>query len=100
MLACAASMTVEETFSYLRRDARDREKKFYYAFVVDPEETTSWSRFLSRFVLGPPRSVDRGVSCGAMSSPRATIWTRRRLSDLFARHNLMMIPIVDADSAY
>ena len=22
----------------LRRDARDREKKFYYAFVVDPQE--------------------------------------------------------------
>jgi len=32
------NMTVDEAFSYLRRDARDREKKFYYAFVVDSQE--------------------------------------------------------------
>ena len=32
------NMTVNEAFSYLRRDARDREKTFYYAFVDDPQD--------------------------------------------------------------
>jgi magnesium transporter len=31
-------MTVDEAISYLRRDARSREKTVYYAYVVDPEE--------------------------------------------------------------
>src|SRR5262250_9397 len=33
-----ADMTVGEAISYLRRDARAREKTVYYAYVVDPEE--------------------------------------------------------------
>ena len=31
-------MTVDEAISYLRRDARSREKTVYYVFVVDAQE--------------------------------------------------------------
>ncbi|MEX0805059.1 MAG: magnesium transporter [Candidatus Binatia bacterium] len=91
------SMTVEEAFSYLRRDARDREKNVYYAFVVDPQER----------LLGVVSFRDLFSARGDQSIQdvmRRNVVTARddldqeALSDLFARHNLMMIPIVDAQS--
>ena len=91
------SMTVEETFSYLRRDARDREKNVYYAFVVDPEE-----RLLGVVSFRDLFSARREQSIQAVM--RRDVVTARddldqeALSDLFARHNLMMIPVVDAQS--
>ncbi|MPZ77427.1 MAG: magnesium transporter [Deltaproteobacteria bacterium] len=90
-------MTVEEAFSYLRRDARDREKNVYYAFVVDPQER----------LLGVVSFRDLFSARGDQSIQdvmRRNVVTARddldqeALSDLFARHNLMMIPIVDAQS--
>ena len=90
------NMTVDEAFSYLRRDARDREKKFYYAFVVDPQERLlGVVSFRDLFSARGDQSIE--------SVMRTDIVTARdnmdqeALSDLFARHNLMMIPIVDAD---
>jgi magnesium transporter len=91
------SMTVEETFSYLRRDARDREKNVYYAFVVDPEE-----RLLGVVSFRDLFSARREQSIQDVM--RRNVVTARddldqeALSDLFARHNLMMIPVVDAQS--
>jgi magnesium transporter len=91
------SMTVEETFSYLRRDARDREKNVYYAFVVDPEE-----RLLGVVSFRDLFSARRDQSIQDVM--RRNVVTARddldqeALSDLFARHNLMMIPVVDAQS--
>ena len=91
------SMTVEETFSYLRRDARDREKNVYYAFVVDPEE-----RLLGVVSFRDLFSARRDQSIQDVM--RRDVVTARddldqeALSDLFARHNLMMIPVVDAQS--
>jgi magnesium transporter len=90
-------MTVDEAFSYLRRDARDREKKFYYAFVVDSQERLlGVVSFRDLFSARGDQSIQ--------SVMRTDIVTARdnmdqeALSDLFARHNLMMIPIVDAET--
>jgi magnesium transporter len=90
------NMTVDEAFSYLRRDARDREKKFYYAFVVDPQERLlGVVSFRDLFSARGDQSIE--------SVMRTDIVTARdnmdqeALSDIFARHNLMMIPIVDAE---
>jgi magnesium transporter len=91
------NMTVDEAFSYLRRDARDREKKFYYAFVVDSQERLlGVVSFRDLFSARGDQSIQ--------SVMRTDIVTARdnmdqeALSDLFARHNLMMIPIVDAET--
>jgi magnesium transporter len=91
------SMTVEETFSYLRRDARDREKNVYYAFVVDPEERLlGVVSFRDLFSARRDQSI-QDVMRGNVVTARDDL-DQEALSDLFARHNLMIIPVVDAQS--
>lgn len=89
-------MSVNEAVSYLRRDARSRAKAVYYAYVVDSQE-----RLLGvisfRDLLTTPgeRLINEAMRTDVVTAPEDL--DQEALSHLFARHNLMMIPIVDAD---
>ena len=48
-----AGMTVDEAISYLRRDARGREKTIYYVFVVDSEERLHGVESFSDLLVEP-----------------------------------------------
>ena len=90
------NMTVDEAFSHLRRDARDREKKFYYAFVVDPRERLlGVVSFRDLFSARGDQSIESVMRTDTVTA--RDNMDQEALSDLFARHNLMMIPIVDVE---
>ncbi|MBI3001463.1 MAG: magnesium transporter [Deltaproteobacteria bacterium] len=89
-------MSVNEAVSYLRRDARSRTQAVYYAYVVDPQE-----RLLGvisfRDLLTTPgeRLIHEVMRTDVVTAPEDL--DQEALSHLFARHNLMMIPIVDEE---
>ena len=89
-------MSVNEAVSYLRRDARSRTQAVYYAYVVNPQE-----RLLGvisfRDLLTTPgdRLVNEVMRTDVVTAPEDL--DQEALSHLFARHNLMMIPIVDEE---
>jgi magnesium transporter len=89
-------MTVNEAISYLRRDARDRTKNVYYAYVLDPEErllgvvsfrdllTTVGDKLVSEVMRTSVVSVSEHMD-------------QEELSHVFSRYNIVMVPIVDAE---
>jgi magnesium transporter len=89
-------MTVEEAISYLRRDAREREKNVYYAFVVDPEERLlGVVSFRDLFSARGDQPIQEIMGRDLVTAREDL--DQEALSELFARHNLMMIPIVDGE---
>jgi len=91
-----ADMTVGEAISYLRRDARAREKTVYYAYVLDPEERLlGVVTFRDLIVSSGEKSIKDVMRSEVISAPEDL--DQEALSKLFMRHRLLMIPIVDAE---
>jgi magnesium transporter len=91
-----ADMTVGEAISYLRRDARAREKTVYYAYVLDPEERLlGVVTFRDLIVSSGEKSIKDVMRSDVISAPEDL--DQEALSKLFMRHRLLMIPIVDAE---
>jgi len=90
-----ADMTVDEAISYLRRDARAREKTVYYAYVVDAEERLlGVVSFRDLIVASGEKLVRDVMRTEVISAPEDL--DQEALSQLFMRHHLMMVPVVDA----
>ena len=90
-----ADMTVDEAISYLRRDARAREKTVYYAYVVDVEERLlGVVSFRDLIVASGEKLVHEVMRTEIISAPEDL--DQEALSQLFMRHHLMMVPVVDA----
>jgi magnesium transporter len=89
-------MSVNEAISYLRRDARTRTKAVYYAYVIDPQDhllgVVSFRDLLTAAAERPVREI---MSVDVVTAPEHL--DQEALSRLFARHNLLMIPIVDTE---
>jgi magnesium transporter len=88
-------MTVDEAISYLRRDARAREKTVYYVYVIDAEERLLGVVSFRDLIVAPG---DKRVGDVMRTE---VIWARddldqEALSKLFMRHHLLMMPIVDS----
>src|SRR5215510_9618671 len=91
-----ADMTVGEAISYLRRDARAREKTVYYAYVLDPEERLlGVVTFRDLIVSSGEKLVKDVMRTEVISAPEDL--DQEALSKLFMRHHLLMMPIVDAE---
>lgn len=91
-----ADMTVGEAISYLRRDARAREKTVYYAYVVDPEERLLGVVTFRDLIVAPgDKLVKQVMRTEVISAPEDL--DQEALSQLFMRHHLMMVPVVDAE---
>jgi magnesium transporter len=90
-----ADMTVGEAISYLRRDARAREKTVYYAYVLDPEERLlGVVTFRDLIVSSGEKLIKDVMRTEVISAPEDL--DQEALSKLFMRHHLLMIPVVDA----
>jgi magnesium transporter len=91
-----ADMTVGEAISYLRRDARAREKTVYYAYVLDPEERLlGVVTFRDLIVSSGEKLIKDVMRTEVISAPEDL--DQEALSKLFMRHHLLMIPIVDSE---
>ena len=91
-----ADMTVGEAISYLRRDARAREKTVYYAYVLDPEERLlGVVTFRDLIVSSGEKLIKDVMRTEVICAPEDL--DQEALSKLFMRHHLLMIPIVDAE---
>ena len=91
-----ADMTVGEAISYLRRDARAREKTVYYVYVVDAEEHLVGVVSFRDLIVAPGEKLVREVMRTEIISAPEDL-DQEALSQLFMRHHLMMMPIVDAE---
>jgi magnesium transporter len=91
-----ADMTVGEAISYLRRDARAREKTVYYAYVLDPEERLLGVVTFRDLIVSPGEKLIKDVMRTEVISAPEDL-DQEALSKLFMRHHLLMIPIVDAE---
>ncbi|HEY7163718.1 MAG TPA: magnesium transporter [Candidatus Binatia bacterium] len=91
-----ADMTVAEAISYLRRDARGREKTVYYVYVVDAEERLLGVVSFRDLIVAPGDKLVRDVMRTEVVSAPEDL-DQEALSKLFMRHHLMMMPIVDAE---
>ncbi|HMA79834.1 MAG TPA: magnesium transporter [Candidatus Binatia bacterium] len=90
-----ATMTVDEAISYLRRDARAREKTVYYVFVVDAEEHLLGVVSFRDLLVSPGDKLVRDVMRTEVISAPEDL-DQEALSKLFMRHHLLMMPVVDA----
>jgi magnesium transporter len=89
-------MTVDEAISYLRKDARGREKTVYYVFVVDSEEHLHGVVSFRDLLVAPGEKLVRDVMRKEVVSAREDL-DQEALSKLFMRHHLLMMPVVDAE---
>lgn len=89
-------MSVSEAISYLRRDARARTKSVYYAYVLDAHDgLLGVVSFRDLLTAAGEKLVKEIMRADVVTAPDHL--DQEALSHLFARHNLMMIPIVDSE---
>jgi magnesium transporter len=89
-------MTVDEAISYLKRDARSREKTVYYVYVVDAEERLLGVASFRDLIVSPgDKRVGEVMRTEVISAPDDL--DQEALSKLFMRHHLLMMPIVDGE---
>jgi NitT/TauT family transport system ATP-binding protein len=89
------SMSIDEAVSFLRRDARDRAQTIYYAYVIDAEERLLGVVSFRDLLTTPGDKTIRDVMrTDVVTVPEHV--DQESLSQLFARHNLQMIPVVDS----
>jgi magnesium transporter len=89
-------MTVDEAISYLRRDARAREKTVYYVFVVDAQEHLLGVVSFRDLLVAPGDKLVRDIMRTEVISAPEDL-DQEALSKLFMRHHLLMMPVVDAE---
>jgi magnesium transporter len=89
-------MKVDEAISYLRRDARGRERTVYYVFVVDADEHLHGVVSFRDLLVAPGDKLVRDVMRKEVVSVPEDL-DQEALSKLFMRHHLLMMPVVDAE---
>ncbi len=89
-------MSVDEAVSFLRRDARDRAQTIYYAYVTDSEERLLGVVSFRDLLITPgDKRVQDVMRADVIAAPEHL--DQKALGDVFTRHNLQMIPIVDSE---
>jgi NitT/TauT family transport system ATP-binding protein len=90
-------MSVDEAVSFLRRDARDRSQTIYYAYVTDAEERLlGIVSFRDLLTTAGDTSVQDVMRTDLITAPENA--DDATLNQLFTRHNLAMIPLVDGQN--
>ncbi|HEX9455343.1 MAG TPA: AAA-associated domain-containing protein [Candidatus Binatia bacterium] len=90
-------MSVDEAVSFLRRDARDRSQTIYYAYVTDSEERLlGIVSFRDLLTTAGDTSVQDVMRTDLITAPENA--DDATLNQLFMRHNLAMIPLVDGQN--
>lgn len=89
-------MTVEEAINYLRRQVRERPETLYYAYVLDSQQRLLGVVSFRDLFAAPPRSRVQET----MTTDLVTVldeMDQETVAREFARHDLMAIPVIDAD---
>ncbi len=90
------TMTVDEAISYLRRQARERLEILYYAYVIDAEQKlVGVVSFRDLFAAAPTKTVADIMSRDLITVTAET--DQEAVSHVFAQHDLLAVPVVDAD---
>lgn len=88
---------VDEAISYLRKVARERLGTIYYAYVLDAETHLLGAVSLRELFAATPEKLVRDVMATDVVKADAMM-DQEALAKLFARHDLVAIPIVDAEN--
>lgn len=89
-------MTVEEAFSYLRKQAREHTETIYSAYVLDSEQHLLGLVTFRNLFAAPGGSLVRDI----MDTDIITVpenMDQEAVSHLFTQHNLVSAPVVDAE---
>jgi len=90
-------MTVDEAISYLRREARERLETIYYVYVLDEQQRLLGVVSFRELFAAQPQKRVREI----MQTQLVTIrefQDQESVSRVFAQHDLMAIPVVDAEN--
>lgn len=89
-------MRVDEAISYLRRQARQSLETIYYIYVLDAEQhLLGVVSFRELFAAPPDKTVRDVMRTDLVSVPDDM--DQEAVSDLIAQHDLMAVPVVDAE---
>jgi magnesium transporter len=89
-------MSVDEAITYLRRQALERAETIYYVYVLDPEQRLlGVMSFRELFAAPSEKRVRDIMRTGVVVAPEEM--DQEALSRLFATHNFLAIPVVDAE---
>src|SRR5262249_52360368 len=89
------TVTVDEAVSYLRKQAREKVDLLYYAYVIDADQKLVGVVSLRDLFAAPPTKTVADV----MSTDMITVTEeteQEAVSHLFAKYDLLAIPVVDA----
>ena len=88
---------VDEAISYLRKLARERLGTIYYAYVLDPEAHLLGAVSLRELFAATPDKLVRDVMQTEVIKADEQM-DQEALARLFAQHDLVAIPIIDAEN--
>jgi magnesium transporter len=91
-----ADMSADEAISYLRRQTREYLETIYYAYVLGPDQQLLGVVSFRELFAAPPTARVRDV----MRTDVVTVdeqMDQEAVSRVFAEHDLIAIPVVDAD---
>ncbi len=96
--ALRPDMTVEEALSYLRRYAREHARRgdAYYAYVLDPDRRLLGVVSLRDLLAADPDEPVRAIAREDVITVPAQA-DQEVVAELFRRHRLMSLPVVDAE---
>jgi magnesium transporter len=89
-------MTVDEAISYLRRQTRQHVESVYYLYVLDAEQhLLGVVSFRDLFSAQPDKRVRDVMHTDVLTVPEDM--DQEAVSKLFAEHNFLAVPVVDAE---
>src|SRR4029453_18449703 len=89
-------MSVDETLSYLRRQARERLETIYYAYVLDAQQhLLGVISFRELFIAPKEKRVREVMQTDVV--PVSEKMGQEAVSHVFAHHDLLALPVVDAE---
>ncbi len=89
-------MSVDEAIAYVRRQARERVGTIYYVYVLDPEQRLlGVVSFRELFAAPPDRRVRDVMQTDVVTADENM--DQEALSKLFAEHDFLAIPVLDAE---
>jgi magnesium transporter len=89
-------MRADEALRYLRRQARERSEAIYYAYVIGPDERLLGALSFKELLLAPDDATVDRLMRRDIVSVRDDV-DQEEIARLIARHDLMALPVVDAE---
>lgn len=89
-------MSVDEAITYLRRQARERVETIYYVYVLDERQHLLGVVSLKQLFTASPAAKVRDVMETDLVTAHEEM-DQEALGLLFARHDLLAIPVVDTE---